>query len=335
MSHQSTALVVGGAGYIGSHVVRHLVAQNHRVLVLDNLVYGHRDALVDDSVELIEGDLNDRALLDSIFAKHSIDIVLHFAAFINVGESVKNPLKYYQNNTAGPAVLLEAMRDHNCKRFVLSSTAAVYGEPVEIPIPESHPKQPVNPYGWSKLMLEQMLTDCDPAWGLKSCCLRYFNACGSWGDGLIGEAHDPETHLIPRVLMAAKGEIDEITVFGTDYETEDGTCIRDYIHVLDLAEAHARAVDYLLKEGQSLKCNLGTGIGISVREILDAACEVTGKDIPIAYGPRRDGDPAHLIANPSLAKEKLGWEAQYKDVRAMVETAWKWMTGPRNGQFSA
>ena len=209
---KTTTLVVGGAGYIGSHTVRFLASQDRDVLVLDNLIYGHRDALVDESVRFIQGSLSDRPVLDKIFSENDIDVVLHFAAYINVGESVTDPLKYYQNNTADPVILLEAMRDHGVKSFVLSSTAAVYGEPIEVPIAESHPLQPVNPYGWSKLMLEQILTDCDTAWGLKSVCLRYFNASGSWGDGLIGEAHDPETHLIPNVLLAIQGKIEAMTV---------------------------------------------------------------------------------------------------------------------------
>ena len=330
---KSTTLVVGGAGYIGSHTVRFLASQDRDVLVLDNLVYGHRDALVDDRVRFIEGSLSDRSLLNKIFSENTIDVVLHFAAFINVGESVSDPLKYYQNNTADPVILLEAMRDHGVKNFVLSSTAAVYGEPVQVPIAEDHPLQPVNPYGWSKLMLEQILTDCDTAWGLKSVCLRYFNASGSWGDGLIGEAHDPETHLIPNVLLAVQGQIETMTVFGTDYDTPDGTCIRDYIHVLDLADAHAKALDYLKDGGASLRCNLGTGLGVSVRQILDAARDVTGKEVPVVYGDRRPGDPARLVADPSLAKSTLGWEAQHKEAKDMVASAWQWMTGLRKGHF--
>lgn len=332
---KSTSLVIGGAGYIGSHTVRLLASQGRDVLVLDNLVYGHRDALVDERVRLIEGDLSDRALLDKIFSENSIDVVLHFAAFINVGESVNDPLKYYQNNTASPIVLLEAMRDHGVKSFVFSSTAAVYGEPQAIPIAEDHPLQPVNPYGWSKLMLEQVLTDCGAAWGLRSACLRYFNASGSWGDGLIGEAHDPETHLIPNVLLAIQGTIDEMTVFGTDYDTPDGTCLRDYIHVMDLAQAHAKALDYLKDGGDSIRCNLGTGLGVSVRQILDAAEEVTGKKVPVKFGDRRPGDPARLVADPSLAKKVLGWEASHTEAKDMVESAWQWMTGSRGGSFEA
>lgn len=332
MSKLST-LVVGGAGYIGSHTVRLLASQNRQVIVLDNLVYGHKDAIVDSGVTFIQGDLSDRSLLDRIFSEHDIDVVLHFAAFINVGESVSDPLKYYKNNTANPIILLEAMRHHGVKAFVLSSTAAVYGEPVAVPIVEDHPLQPVNPYGWSKLMLEQILADCDTAWGLKSVCLRYFNASGSWGDGLIGEAHEPETHLIPNVLLAIQGKIERMTVFGTDYDTPDGTCLRDYIHVLDLADAHAKALDYLKDGGENLRCNLGTGLGVSVREILDAAKEVTGQEVPVQYGDRRAGDPARLVADPSLAKEKLGWEASRRDVCEMVQSAWEWMTGSRSGKF--
>lgn len=330
-----TTLVIGGAGYIGSHTVRLLASQDRNVLVLDNLIYGHREALIDDRVRLIEGSLSDRTLLDQIFTENKIDTVLHFAAFINVGESVKNPLKYYQNNTADPLILLEAMRDHGIKNFVLSSTAAVYGEPEAIPISEQHPLQPVNPYGWSKLMLEQILADCDTAWGLKSACLRYFNASGSWGDGLIGEAHDPETHLIPNVLLAIQGKIEKMTVFGTDYDTPDGTCIRDYIHVMDLAHAHAKALDYLRNGGNSLRCNLGTGLGVSVREILDAAREVTGKEVPVEFGERRAGDPARLVADPTLAKETLQWEASHTEAKDMVQSAWQWMTGSRKGTFNS
>ncbi len=330
---EKAVLVIGGAGYIGSHIVRLLVEQRRNVIVLDSLIYGHRDALLDPEIKFVEGNLEDRELLDRIFSENKVEVVLHFAAFINVGESVNDPLKYYQNNTAGPLVLLEAMRDHGCKGFVFSSTAAVYGEPIEVPITESHPLNPVNPYGRSKLMLEEILADCGKAWGLKSVCLRYFNASGSWGDGLIGEAHEPETHLIPNILLAILGRIDQMTVFGTDYDTPDGTCLRDYIHVLDLADAHAKAVDYLLAEGESVRCNLGTGQGFSVKEILQAAEKVTGKKVPVAYGDRRAGDPARLIADPTLAKKILDWEAQHRDVKAMVESAWLWMTGEKGGSF--
>ncbi|MDA0767074.1 MAG: UDP-glucose 4-epimerase GalE [Verrucomicrobia bacterium] len=326
-------LVSGGAGYIGSHTLRHLAAEGRKLVVLDNFVHGHQEAILDEGITVVEGDLGDPAVVERVFSEHEIGAVVHFAAFINVGESVRDPLKYYDNNTARPLVLLAAMQRHGCKVFVLSSTAAVYGEPEAIPLVESHPLQPVNPYGWSKLMLEQILRDCGTAWGLRSVCLRYFNASGSSGDGLIGEDHEPETHLIPRVLLALTGEADKITVFGTDYDTPDGTCIRDYIHVNDLARAHALALDHLLGGGESVACNLGTGVGVSVREIIDAVEEVTGKKVPVEFGERREGDPARLVADPSRAKEILGWEAGKKDVREMVESAWTWMNGPKKGHF--
>lgn len=330
---EAAVLISGGAGYIGSHTLRHLAAEGRRLVVLDNLVHGHREAILDDRIAVVEGDIGDPGVVNRVFSEHSIEAVVHFAAFINVGESVRDPLKYYDNNTARPLTLLQAMERHGCRVFVLSSTAAVYGEPEVIPLVESHPLQPVNPYGWSKLMLEQVLRDCGTAWGLRSACLRYFNASGSSGDGLIGEDHDPETHLIPRVLLSLTGEADKITVFGTDYDTPDGTCVRDYIHVEDLARAHALALDHLRNGGASVACNLGTGVGVSVKEIIAAAEDVTGRTVPVEFGERRPGDPARLVADPSRAKELLGWEARKKDVREMVESAWAWMQGPRKGHF--
>lgn len=330
----SVILITGGAGYIGSHTLRHLAAEGRKLVVLDNFVHGHHEAIVDEGITVVEGDMGDEAVVESVFAQHKIEAVVHFAAFINVGESVQDPLKYYDNNTARPLTLLAAMRRHGCKVFVLSSTAAVYGEPEAIPLVESHPLRPVNPYGWSKLMLEQILRDCGGAWGLRSACLRYFNASGSSGDGLIGEDHDPETHLIPRILLTLTGEADKMTVFGTDYDTPDGTCLRDYIHVDDLAKAHAMALDHLMAGGESVACNLGTGVGMSVKEIIDAVEEVTGQKVPVEYGARREGDPARLVADPALAKAVLGWEAEKKDVREMVESAWAWMNGPKKGHFS-
>jgi len=333
MDKKQSILVTGGAGYIGSHTVRLLASQGRKVVVLDNLVFGHDRAIVDPGVELVVGDTGDRELVSSLFEKHRFDAVVHFAAFAYVGESVTNPLKYYRNNTAEPLALLEVMHQYHCKAFVFSSTCATYGVPQSLPIRETNPQEPINPYGRSKLMVEWMLADCDKAWGLRSACLRYFNASGSSEDGLIGEDHDPETHLIPRVLMALTGEIDRIEVFGTDYETPDGTCIRDYIHVDDLAEAHALALDKLLAGNPSLRCNLGTGVGVSVREIIQAVEEVTGKTVPVKYGPRREGDPPSLVADPSLAAEVLGWKATRLDVREMVKSAWAWMSGPSNGRF--
>lgn len=329
-----TILVTGGAGYIGSHTVRQLVAQGRKIVVLDNLVYGHRDAIIDPEVELIVGEVGDRALLSELFAKHRFVAVIHFAAYAYVGESVTDPLKYYQNNTADPLVLLRVMQEYGCKVFVFSSTCATYGVPESLPITEQTPQAPINPYGCSKLMMEWILRDCGVAWGLRSACLRYFNASGSSEDGLIGEDHDPETHLIPRVLMAVAGQIDHIEVFGEDYPTPDGTCVRDYIHVEDLADAHGRALDHLVAGGESLRCNLGTGVGISVREIITAAEEVTGSKVPVKFGPRRAGDPAELVADPTLAKELLGWTAQRRDIRQMLRPAWAWMSGPGKGRYA-
>lgn len=331
---KGTLLVTGGAGYIGSHTVKHLLELGERIVVLDNLVFGHREALDRGKVTLIEGDMSDAALVEELFAAHKPEAVLHFAAFAYVGESVTEPLKYYRNNLAAPLVLLDAMQRHGCKRFIFSSTCATYGNPVHVPMDEGHPQAPVNPYGASKWMLERVLRDCDQAWGLRSVFLRYFNASGCDPEGNIGEDHDPETHLIPRILMAATGEIDQITVFGTDYPTPDGTCIRDYIHVCDLASAHAKALDYLRAGGETTPVNLGTGRGFSVKEIIETAEAVTGKSIPVGYGPRRAGDPPELIANPAKAKTVLGWEAQYKEPRSHIEAAWRWMTGPRKGRYS-
>lgn len=326
-------LVTGGAGYIGSHTVRLLAAQGRKVVVLDNLVFGHRDAIVDEGVELVVGDVGDRELVDGLFARHRFGAVVHFAAYAYVGESVTDPLKYYANNTAAPVSLLRVMRDHGCKVFVFSSTCATYGVPEAVPIVETNPQRPINPYGRSKLMVEWILADCDRAWGLKSACLRYFNASGCAEDGRIGEDHDPETHLIPRVLMALAGEIEGIEVFGTDYDTPDGTCVRDYIHVDDLADAHARALDHLAAGGDSFQCNLGTGVGVSVKEIIAAAEEVTGRKVPVSYGPRRAGDPDRLVADPTRAREILGWTARHRDVRDMVRSAWAWVGGPSGGRY--
>ncbi len=326
-------LVVGGAGYIGSHTVRQLVKAGNEVVVLDSLVYGHEDALVDPEVKLIKGDLADPSIVYPLFANNKFDAVMHFAAFINVGESVTNPLKYYENNVAKPLVLLKAMELFGCKKFVFSSTAATFGVPEEMPISETAKQEPINSYGSSKLMLEQVCKDCERAWGLKSVFLRYFNASGCSEDGLIGEDHEPENHLIPLILQTLTGQREFIQVFGTDYPTPDGTCIRDYIHVDDLADAHMRAIDYLMAGGDTTGFNLGTGLGLSVREILETVERVTGKKVPVRYGDRREGDPPRLIADPRKAREILGWEPKYKDASAIVETAWKWATGPRMGKY--
>lgn len=317
-------LVTGGAGYIGSHTVRALVAQGHEVKVLDNLVYGHEEAIVDPEVELVVGDLGDPECVNALFERFAPEAVLHFAAYAYVGESVTDPLKYYQNNTASPIVLLSTMQKYGCKRFIFSSTCATYGVPDLVPIVESEKQAPINPYGQSKLMLEKILIDCDHAWGLKSVFLRYFNASGASLDGKIGELHDPETHLIPRVLMAIRGEIEKLDVYGADYDTPDGTCIRDYIHVVDLASAHVASLDFLVRENRSDFFNLGSGDGISVKEILDAAERVSGKSVPVEYGPRREGDPPALIANASKALEVLGWKTEKSDVDTILKSAWEW-----------
>ena len=335
MTPNSPILVTGGAGYIGSHTVRLLAGQGRKVVVLDNLVFGHEQAIVDPGVELVVGDVGDQDLVRSLFKKHDFGSVVHFAAYTYVGDSVTNPLKYYQNNTAEPIKLLQVMQEFGCQVFVFSSTCATYGVPEKLPITEANAQNPINPYGRSKLMVEWILNDCGHAWGLRSACLRYFNASGSSADGKIGEDHNPETHVIPRVMMAITGEIECLEVFGTDYNTPDGTCIRDYIHVEDLADAHARALDHLLAGGASVRCNLGTGVGVTVKQIISAVEEVTGKTVPVKLAARREGDPDSLVADPSLAKELLGWEASHKDVRDMVRPAWLWINGPQQGRFPA
>lgn len=328
-------LITGGAGYIGSHAVRYLAERGERIVVLDNLCAGHREAIVTPGVELVAGDIGDAALVDSVFRRWKITEVLHFAAYAYVGESVAEPLKYYQNNLAAPLVLLEAMKRHDCRRFIFSSTTATYGNPIRIPMDEQHPQNPINPYGASKLMLERVLRECCAAWGLEHVILRYFNASGASEDGVLGEDHAEETHLIPRVLMAVQGRFPNITVFGTDYPTPDGTCIRDYIHVLDLASAHASALARLRNGGDSMACNLGTGRGCSVKEIIRLCGEVTGREVPVEYGPRRPGDPPELVADPSLAHQLLGWQARYREPLTMVESAWRWFSAEHGGKYGA
>ncbi len=335
MSLPSAILVTGGAGYIGSHTVRHLAATEGKIVVLDSLEWGHRAAIVNDNVELVVGDMADAELVASIFQRWRITAVLHFAAYALVGESMSEPLKYYANNLAAPLVLLEAMRLHGTRHFIFSSTCATFGNPQYLPMDEQHPQEPINPYGASKLMLERVLRDCDHAFGIKHVILRYFNASGCSADAVIGEDHTPESHIIPRTLMAITGEAPHITIFGTDYPTPDGTCVRDYVHVQDLAEAHACALEYLRQDKPSTHCNLGTGTGVSVRQIIDLAESVTGRPVPVVTGPRREGDPPELIGNPAKAREVLGWEARYRDPRAMVESAWVWLSGPQQGRYSA
>lgn len=315
-------LVVGGAGYIGSHMVKMLFDAGHEVVTLDNLVAGYRDAVLGG--EFVYGDIADREMLDRLFAFHQFDGVMHFASHIQVGESVRDPAKYYRNNVANTQNLLDAMVAHGVRRFVFSSTAAIFGEPSYTPIDESHPKYPINPYGRSKLMVEQMLADYDQAYGLSSVCLRYFNAAGAHMDGLLGERHDPETHLIPLILQAAAGRREAISVFGRDYPTADGTCIRDYIHIMDLCQAHLLALEQLTQGGTSAAYNLGNGNGFSVQQVIDVARKVTGREIKIIDAPRREGDPAVLVADSTLAREKLGWVPSHADIETIIQHAWQW-----------
>lgn len=322
-------LVVGGAGYIGSHMVKMLLDAGQSVVTLDNLANGHRDAVLGG--EFVLGDLDDTALLDGLFRSHNFDAVMHFASFIQVGESVKDPAKYYRNNVVCTLNLLDAMVTHGVRKFIFSSTAAIFGEPCYTPIDEAHPREPINPYGRSKLMVEQVLADYDLAYGLKSVCLRYFNAAGADPDGRLGERHDPETHLIPLVLQAAAGQRESISVYGDNYATPDGSCIRDYIHVADLCEAHFLALEYLFNRNRSAAYNLGNGRGFSVHEVIDSARRVTGKTIHVVRESRRDGDPAVLVADSSLAREVLGWTPKHSDLDAIVGHAWRWELGSAKG----
>lgn len=321
----SKILVTGGAGYIGSHAVLCLLEAGYEVIVLDNLVYGHQD-LVETvlKVELVVGDIGDRTLLDQLFTTHKITAVMHFSAYAYVGESVQNPAKYYSNNLINTITLLEAMRAHHIQNFIFSSTCATYGIPQQLPIPETHPQQPINPYGKSKLMVEQLLADYDRAYGLKYVSFRYFNAAGADPQARLGEDHDPETHLIPLALLTALGRRERITVFGTDYPTPDGTCIRDYIHVCDLAQAHVLGLKYLLAGNPSAVFNLGNGQGFSVQAVLDTVILVTGTQIPIIYGDRRAGDPPILIGSSEKARAVLNWQTQYPDLATIVAHAWQW-----------
>ena len=315
-------LVVGGAGYIGSHMVKLLLAQGREVCTLDNLSTGFRDAVLGGEFHQI--DLADASAVDSLLASHRFDAVMHFASSIVVGESVKDPAKYYRNNVVNTLNLLEAMVRHKVGRFIFSSTAAIFGEPQRVPIDEDHPKQPVNPYGASKWMIERVLADFGHAYGLKSVCLRYFNACGADPEGRIGERHDPETHLIPLLLQVASGRRPNISVFGRDYPTPDGTCIRDYIHIEDLCTAHLLAVDHLVAGGDSRAFNLGNGTGFSVQEVLETVRRVTGHPIPVNDGPRREGDPARLVADSGRVRQAFGWTPRYADLDLIVRHAWAW-----------
>ena len=321
-SANRTILVTGGAGYVGSHACKALASHGFRPVVLDNLAYGHEELVRWGPLE--RGDIADRGRLDDIIERYRPDAVMHFAAYAYVGESVTDPGKYYRNNTAGTLTLLEAMRDHGIDKFIFSSTCATYGVPEKVPIPETNPQRPINPYGTSKLMVEMMLRDFDAAHGLRSIALRYFNAAGADPDGETGELHEPETHLIPLALDAVAGNGRPLTLFGEDYDTPDGTCIRDYIHVSDLAEAHVAALQALLGGAESAAYNLGTGDGFSVRQVLDAVERVTGRPVPHSVGPRRAGDPAALVADSSGANSALGWEPRMSDLDSIVASAWAW-----------
>jgi len=315
-------LVVGGAGYIGCHMVKKLLESGQSVTVLDNFSTGHRSSVIGG--EIIEGNCGDQTLLDSLFRKRKFDCVMQFASFIQVGESVTDPGKYYRNNTVETLSILESMVRNRVTRFIFSSSAAIFGEPKYVPIDENHPKFPINPYGASKLMVERILEDFDKAHGLRSVSLRYFNAAGADPDGKLGERHDPETHLIPLVLMVASGRRESVGIFGDDYDTPDGTCIRDYIHIIDLCKAHLLAMNYLKDGGQTARFNLGNGEGFSVREVIAAVEASAGKPIRCFSEARRPGDPARLVADSKLARSTLGWNPIYGDLSLIVRHAWAW-----------
>lgn len=314
-------LVIGGAGYIGSHMVAELGVGGCDVVTVDNLSTGFPDAVL--CGEFIQGDIADTSFLHRVLESKRFDAVMHFASFTQVAESVRDPIMYYQNNVANTLNLLNALVDHGVSRFIFSSTAAIFGEPMYVPIDEGHTCRPINPYGRTKLMVEQALADYDQAYGLKSICLRYFNAAGAHPEGILGERHEPETHLIPLVLQAASGRRPNISVFGRDYDTPDGTCIRDYIHVADLCEAHWLALQRLMEGAESAAYNLGNGNGFSVQEVIDAAKYVTDCHIPVIDAPRRPGDPARLVADASMARRHLGWTPKYPDLESIIAHAWQ------------
>ncbi len=322
-------LVVGGAGYIGSHMCKYLHGKGLKPIVLDNLSLGHKESV--KWGPLYEGELDDPRLLASIFAKHNIQAVMHFAAFCYVGESVTEPLKYYQNNVAATLDLLSSVLDHGINNIIFSSSCATYGEPESLPISESQSQQPINPYGRTKLMMENILDDLDSANGLKSVCLRYFNAAGADPEGELGEDHDPETHLIPLVLSAALGRMKELTVFGQDYPTEDGTCVRDYIHVNDLAQAHYLALLHLLDGGKSKKYNLGNENGYSILDVIKTASQISGTNIAYKFADRRAGDPAVLIGSSDKAIRELNWKPEFNTLETILQTAWDWHSNNPEG----
>lgn len=325
-----SVLVLGGAGYIGSHAVHQLLDEGYDVAVVDNLGTGHRGA-VPEAVRFYEGDIRDKAFLNQVFEKETVEGVFHFCAYSLVGESVQKPLEYFNNNVYGMQVLLEVMKAHDVNEIVFSSTAAVYGEPEVVPIQEDVQKAPTNPYGESKLMMEKMMHWCHNAYGVNYTALRYFNVAGAREDGTIGEDHNPETHLIPIVLEAALGQRDAITIFGVDYDTEDGSCVRDYLHVTDLIDAHILAYQYLKNGGESGAFNLGSSQGYSVIEIVEAARKATGETIKSEIGERRAGDPSKLIASSDKARKVLGWEPKHDDIEEIIATAWNWHRAHPNG----
>lgn len=318
-----TILVLGGAGYIGSHAVDQFITAGFDVAVVDNLLTGHRKA-VHPAARFYEGDIRNKAFMQSVFKKESIEGVIHFAASSLVGESMERPLLYFDNNVYGTLVTLEVMHEYGVKRIVFSSTAATYGEPNETPITENMPASPKNPYGESKRMMENMMRWCDEAYGIRYVALRYFNVAGAKLDHSIGEDHTPETHLVPLLLQTALGQREPFTIFGEDYPTKDGTCVRDYVHVVDLIQAHLKAYDYLVNDGKSDAFNLGSNEGFSVKEMLTAARQITGKEIPVKVGPRRAGDPAVLVASPQKAKTILGWTPEYTTIETIFSSAWSW-----------
>lgn len=323
-------LVLGGAGYIGSHAVDQLINKGYEVIVVDNLLTGHKAAVHPDA-RFYEGDIRDKTFLKSVFEKETIEGVLHFAASSLVGESVEKPLKYFNNNVYGMQVLLEVMHEFDVKNIVFSSTAATYGEPKEFPITESTPTNPKNPYGESKLMMEKMMEWCDNAYGMRYVALRYFNVAGAKSDASIGEDHTPETHLVPIILQVALGQRESLAIYGDDYDTPDGTCVRDYVQVEDLIAAHILALEYLKAGNESNFFNLGSNQGYSVQEMLEAAREVTGKEIPAKIAPRRAGDPSRLVASSAKAQAILGWKPKFTDVKEIIKTAWEWHVSHPNG----
>lgn len=315
-------LVTGGAGYIGSHMVRLLTSLGHIVVTFDDLSAGFRDAVLGG--EFVQGSLHDKAALYALFSNDQFDAVVHFAGSSVVGESVRDPAKYYQNNLTGTLNLLDSMREHGVNKIVFSSTAAIFGNPQYVPIDEAHSQMPINPYGMTKWVIEQMLRDYAIAYGLRSVALRYFNAAGASPDAVLGERHEPETHLIPLVLRAAKGSLPALTVFGTDYDTPDGTCVRDYIHIEDLCEAHVLALQHLMAGGESRAYNLGNGQGYSVKQVIAVAEKVCGIKVPVSFGPRRAGDPPSLVADSAKIRKDWGWSPKFGALETIIEHAWQW-----------